>query len=192
MHRLALYEDCIPLDIPVSHDLITPATLNWKQYNPRKAINRFGCSITSLDGNDSGIPDLDSVLEYNLLNNTEYTEKDFNVQTKHSTPFAHFLNTFEVGRSHYLKLEPGGFFPWHRDNDAYTFRIMYTISNCTPDSLVWLEDDKILPLTDRTWFYINTRKKHSLFSFNTATFAVFNVITNTHNINLLKASFRIK
>jgi hypothetical protein len=192
MHRLSLYEDCIPLNIPVEHNLIDTNTLNWKQYNPRKSINRFGCSITSLDGNDSGIPDLDSVLEYNLLNNTVYTEKDFNVQTKHSVPFVEFLNTFQVGRSHYIKLEPGGFFPWHRDDDPNTFRIMYTISNCTPDSLVWLEDDKILPLTDRTWFYINTRKKHSLFSFGTAVFAVFNVLTNTHNINLLKSSFRIR
>ena len=37
----------------------------WKPYNVRKPNNRWGLSITSLDGGLSGIPDLDSVYEYN-------------------------------------------------------------------------------------------------------------------------------
>ena len=41
---------------------------NWIPYNPRKNLPRWGQSITSLDGEMSGIPDLDSVLEYCIKN----------------------------------------------------------------------------------------------------------------------------
>ena len=44
---------------------------DWKQYNPRKPNNRQGLSITSLDGGLSGVPDLDSLFEYNKQNNTK-------------------------------------------------------------------------------------------------------------------------
>jgi hypothetical protein len=180
------------MDLPVNKDAINLDTLNWVQYNPRKNINRFGCSITSLDGNDSGVPDLDSILEYNQLNGTDYSERDFSTPTKHAAPFLEFLNTFEVGRSHFLKLAPGGFFPWHRDSDAITFRILYTIQNCTTDSLIWLEDDRIIPLQNHCWYYINTRKKHSLFSFNDSIFAVFNVVFNGKTFNLMQKHMYVK
>ena len=190
MNRLALYEDCIELSIPV--DVINLTTLNWVPYNPRKNIERYGCSITSLDGSDTGIPDLDSVLEFNTENQTSYEEKDFNVPTHHSAPFRHFLKRFQVGRCHYLKLPPGGFFPWHRDSDYYTFRIIYTISGCTPDSLIWLEDNSALPLLNSKWYYINTKKKHSLFSFKNSYFAVFNVLSSQNNFTALQDHFLIK
>ena len=53
----------------------------WKQYNPRKPNPREGLSITSLDGKLSGIPDLDSLIEYNKLNNVRIKEIDINVRT---------------------------------------------------------------------------------------------------------------
>ena len=192
MHRLSLYEDCIKLNIPCDNHLIDLSKLNWVQYNPRKNNARYGCSITSLDGVDSGIPDLDSIIEYNMLYGTKYTEKDFCTLTEHSTPFKYFLNNFEVGRSHYLHLAPGGHFPWHRDNDPITVRIVYTIQNCTSDNLVWLEDDKPLHLEDNNWYYINTRKRHSVFSFSDCYFAVFNMIFHTKNFNNLQMHFSLK
>lgn len=190
MNRLALYEDCIELSIPI--DVIDLTTLNWIRYNPRKKIERYGCSITSLDGEDTGIPDLDSVMEYNLENATNYQERDFCNPTRHAGPFRKFLNLFEVGRCHYLKLPPGGFFPWHRDVDPSTFRIIYTIDHCSPIDFVWLEDDKIIELQDHRWYYINTRKKHSVFSFQTAIFAVFNVLSTDKNLEKLQQYFHIK
>lgn len=192
MHRLSNFEDCIELNLPVNKDAINLNSLNWMPYNPRKQIMRFGCSITSLDGSDSGIPDLDSLSEYNRLNQTAYTEKDFRKPTVHAEPFLDFLNTFTVGRSHYLKLSPGGFFPWHRDSDPITFRIIYTIQNCSNHSMIWLEDDKILPLENHSWYYINTRKKHALFSFDESVMAVFNVVFNNVTYNLLQNSMMIK
>ncbi len=192
MHRLTYYEDCIQLDLPIDKDSLDLNSLNWVQYNPRKNINRFGCSITSADGSDTGIPDLDSLYEYNKLNGTELIEKNFITPTKHSKPFTEFLSMFEVGRSHYLKLGPGGFFPWHRDNDPITFRIIYTIKNCTSDNLIWIEDEKVLPLQNDCWYYINTRKKHALFAFDDAIFAVFNVIFTGKTFNLIQKHMYVK
>lgn len=47
---------------------------DWKQYNPRKPIARWGLSLTSLDGGMTGNPDLDSLFEFNRLNGTKYGE----------------------------------------------------------------------------------------------------------------------
>ena len=50
----------------------TEENFEYIKYNPRKDINRYGLSITSLDGGLSGRPDLDSLYEYNKENNTNY------------------------------------------------------------------------------------------------------------------------
>lgn len=185
MMNLYSYEDVIELDIPVDLSSLNLESLNWVQYNPRKPISRYGCSITSLDGTDTGVPDLDSVLEFNQLNNTTYSEKDFNVPTKHSKPFEYLLSNFNIGRSHYLKLPAGGFFPWHRDGDKWTIRLIYTIENCNSHNLIWLEDEKLLHLENHKWYYINTHKKHCVFSFNNSVFAVFNALVSEKNLNQL-------
>ena len=59
----------------------TEENFDYVKYNPRKPIARYGLSLTSLDGGLSGIPDLDSLHEYNQENKTNYEEKDFNVYT---------------------------------------------------------------------------------------------------------------
>ena len=192
MYNLNLLEDQMQLNLPVDASKIVLENLNWVQYNPRKNVPRYGCSITSLDGGDSGVPDLDSITEYNTIHNTIYTEKDFSTPTIHSEPFKEFLNTFQVGRCHYIKLDAGGHFPWHRDMDPGTFRIIYTVNNCLPLNFVWLEDEKILKFNDNQWFYVNTKKKHAVFAFSPVVFAVFNVITNLHNFQQLSNALEIK
>ena len=42
---------------------------DWKKYNPNKLNNRWGLSITSIDGGLSGIPDLTSLRDYEIQNN---------------------------------------------------------------------------------------------------------------------------
>lgn len=191
-NSFSMYEDIIELDIAIDTSQLINVEYNWVKYNPRKQIDRWGCSITSLDGEDHGIPDLDSVLEYNRIYQTHLTEKDFNKRTKHSAPFNYFLDKFDVGRSHYLKLNSGGFFPWHRDPDLGSFRIIYTIDHCEPTNLVWVEDTKVLELNNNRWYYINTKKKHCVFSFNTAIFAVFNVVNTIRSMRELFLHMRIK
>ena len=48
----------------------TEDNFKYVRYNPRHDVNRWGLSITSLDGGLSGIPDLDSLHQYNIENNT--------------------------------------------------------------------------------------------------------------------------
>lgn len=186
---LSDFEDLIELDLAQAQ--INLENLNWHQYNPRKQIRRYGCSITSLNGDDDGIPDLDSLVEYNKIHGTSYIEEDFKNLTKHCKPFENFLSMFSVGRSHFLKLVDGGFFPWHRDN-GNCFRVIYTISGCTNDNLIWLLDDKILSLQDQKWYYVNTKKKHLVFSQNQSVFAVFNIKTTPNNVNKLIKLFKIR
>ena len=68
MQRLSMMGDWLELDI-FNHDKlmeeIAPFKDDWKPYNTRKPNNRWGLSVTSLDGGLSGIPDLDSLSEYN-------------------------------------------------------------------------------------------------------------------------------
>lgn len=185
------YEDLIELHLD-QPNFLNFDSLRWLQYNPRKTVNRFGCSITSLDGLDNGVPDLDSLVEFNKLHGTSYSELDFRKPTVHARPFETFLNEFAVGRSHFLKLCPGGFFPWHRDNDLQTFRIIYTIRGCESSDLVWVHNDKVLELQNAKWYFINTKKKHCLFSFSESIMAVFNVQTNLANIQKFWKSTVIK
>ena len=186
------YEDCIELKLPINIPDLANVKYNWIQYNPRKINSRHGCSITSLDGNDTGIPDLDSILEYNKLNNTNYKEIDFNKPTIHAKPFDEFLSTFKVGRSHYIKLTNGGNFPWHRDNDYNTFRIIYTIEKCDVNHLIWLEDETLIKLENNKWYFINTKKKHCVVGLSESIFAVFNVKIDPGNMFKLKMSFAVQ
>ena len=60
----------------------TEENFDYVRYNPRKDVNRWGLSLTSLDGGTNGIPDLDSLYEYNIDHGTKYTERDFVTPTK--------------------------------------------------------------------------------------------------------------
>ena len=80
---LARYGDVYALSLHTDRDILKELKkYNWVQYNPRKNIPRRGLSITSLDGGLSGIPDLDSVKEYNIKHNLNLDETSFNQKTE--------------------------------------------------------------------------------------------------------------
>jgi hypothetical protein len=147
----------------------------WTQYNHRKPNNRRqGLSVTSLDGGFSGIPDLDSLREYNLENSTQYNESHFRARTSivnHIPELNLILDKFpDHGRCHFLRLDSGGFFPPHRDNGISstlpkTFRLIVPICNFDATQLVWIQDGRILNFIPGRTYFINTTKVHSLFSF---------------------------
>jgi hypothetical protein len=166
--------------------------LNWVQYNPRKKIARWGASITSLNGDISGVPDLDSLYEYNKENGTTYTEMDFKTVTRQGEIFSFFYDLFQIGRSHFIRLGSGGFFPFHRDVSSETFRIIYCIRGCNENNLIWLQNRSQISLQDRTWYYINTREAHSTFSFFGSEFAVFNVVNNERSLRALVNCLEIR
>lgn len=170
--RLASFGDQIKLNLKLeSRKFIdwTEENFTYVRYNPRKDINRWGLSITSLDGGLSGIPDLDSLRQYNLENNTSYNEKDFIEPTlvmedeglqKIMSPWKDHLF-----RCHILKLGPGGFFPPHRDIITpypSSFRLIAPLKDTGNNFFIL--DGKILQWNMGSLYYINTAKTHTLFN----------------------------
>lgn len=184
--------DCCELNLESLPLQLQDFENEWKQYNPRKSIARWGLSITSLDGGMSGNPDLDSLYEFNRLNGTKYNESDFRTITPLGKQFQSFSENVELGRSHIIKLGAGGYFPYHRDLDWGTFRVIYCIEGCHPTNFVWITEDKVLPLQDGYWYVLNTKKVHSVFSFTGCKFAVFNVIKSDKSLRHIIRSLRIK
>lgn len=175
---IANYGDVIELSLPTWNlgnavDVLSKHP-GWTQYNPRKTNKRQGLSVTSLDGGFSGVPDLDSLREYNLENGTQYNESHFRARTSivnYIPELNILLDLFpDHGRCHFLKLDSGGFFPPHRDNGISstlpkTFRLIVPVCNFTSNQLVWVHDGNILNFTLGRAYFINTTKVHSLFSF---------------------------
>ena len=174
--HLSSLGDIIPLDFTIDYKKlqqdINTFQDDWKPYNPRKQNNRQGLSITSLDGGLSGIPDLDSLFEYNKQQNTNITEANINVKTpvaRNLSVIQRLLDCFTtLGRSHFIRLNRGGFFPPHRDGKVLNvtcFRILTMCYNCDPGQFVFLYEDKKLTLEPGRPYFVNTRKEHSVFSY---------------------------
>lgn len=169
---------------------------HFKPYNPRKkGHNRYGLSITSLDGDFSGIPNLDSLYEYNKENGTRYGEGDFRQQTafyKGCRELQDVMQSFNrfMGRSHILRLDKGGFFPPHRDFTGLvssSFRIFIPL--CYSSQYVFILDNKKLSFEPGYPYFFNTVAEHSLFAFNDESyFAVFNIDLCKESVIALKQS----
>lgn len=183
-------EDFVSLQLPEVQ--INTDSLQWHRYNPRKEISRWGASITSLDGQGSGVPDLDSLYEYNRLNGTSHKEADFTQLTEAGQPFSFLQEQFDMGRSHFIKLGSGGFFPYHRDLGMDVFRLVYCVKACYHSNFVWIQNDRVLKLRDGGWYYMNTKHPHATFAFNECIFAVFNMINTEKSWRGLLRSLEIK
>tara|TARA_B100000900_G_C20375295_1_gene632169 strand:+ start:217 stop:831 length:615 start_codon:yes stop_codon:yes gene_type:complete len=174
-NNLLSFGDVIELRLQcnVSKLLDTIKTYDWKQYNPRKEINRYGLSVTSLDGSMNGI-DLDSLAEYNKENNTRYDESSFTTFTevyhkcqetqKLIEPFKPWL-----WRTHFLNFRRGGYFPPHRDmrrvDEQESFRVLVPLRCCNPPGLYFMYENKPLYFNMGSAYFVNTNKMHTIFSF---------------------------
>jgi len=156
-NSLLSFGDMIPLKIKCNVNKLFNEIKDFKyaHYNPRKPdIKRYGLSVTSLDGSINGI-DLESIKEHNAENNTEYDELSFTKLTdvyykseeiqKIVKPFLTPINN--LGRSHILFLDRGGYFPPHRDLPVYveqqnSLRILIPLKGCNPPDLYFMYEDK--------------------------------------------------
>lgn len=173
------FGDVIRLDFPqwdtVRMTNILSKHPGWKIYSPQKpGYNRYGLSVTSLDGGFSGVPDLYSLKEYYVETSKAYNEIDFKKRTsivEYFPEINELLDFFEpnIGRTHFLRLDKGGFFPPHRDNGMIvsvpTFRILVPINNFGINDMKWIQEEKVLTLRTGEVYFINTSRAHSLFSF---------------------------
>lgn len=162
-----------PWDTNKYHDFLVNHP-EWKRYNYRKNINRFGLSVISMDGGYSGVPDLDSLIEYNKETGKNLGENDFKTKTpivEEIPELKKIINYFgdDVGRSHFLKLNLGGFFPPHRDNGTMVpsqyFRIIVPLINTNYNSWKWLHENKVKNFQTGKAYCVNTTKEHCIFSF---------------------------
>ena len=189
-HRMRDYNDFINW---------TEENFDYVRYNPRKKITRYDLSITSLDGGLSGIPDLDSLLEYNRENNTEYSERDFSVKTP-IYEYPSLKNMIKpisdyIFRSHILKLEPGGFFPPHRDFAGPifdSFRALVPLSNMNPPSFNFMVDNRLHHWENGHLYFVDTAKMHYLFncSFETTYMIVFNIQLNQKTVEYITRNLK--
>ena len=169
----------------------TEENFDYVHYNPRKDIKRYGLSITSLDGATTGTPDLDSLRDYNKENKTQLTERDFTTPTpvyQHSG-LKKILEPIRphLFRSHVLKLDPGGYFPPHRDFGGLnidSFRLIIPLQNTNVPEFTFIVDDKIQHWVNGRVYFVDTAKMHYLFNagFKSVYFIVLNVELNKDTV----------
>jgi len=143
----------------------------WKYYQPHKpGYNRYGLSVTSLDGGYSGEPDLMSLREYYQRTGKSYTEIDF----KKRTSIVEFLPELNELLDFF---EPG-----------LGFRILVPINNFGVNDCKFILDEKIVNLQTGYFYFINTSKIHSIFSFvDNCSMLVLNV---NHTTSILEKMVR--
>tara|TARA_R110002167_G_C12671320_1_gene650741 strand:- start:1430 stop:2047 length:618 start_codon:yes stop_codon:yes gene_type:complete len=199
--HLVLFGNCYPINFTLNdtHSIVNTIEekFDFVRYNHRKPIDRWGLSVTSLDGEMSGIPDLDSLREYNKENDVRYEEEDFNVPTLAYPYFKEVLSPFEpwLFRTHILKLNPGGFFPPHRDaHDLESFRLIVPLKNCAPPGLNFILEDKILNLKNGVTYFVDTVKMHYLFNatLNPSYMLVMNVKCTKEAVEKIVRNLNVK
>jgi hypothetical protein len=185
------FGDYYPLNIKGSTSKIINKledNFTWIQYNPRKNIDRYGLSITSLDGGLSGRPDLDSLLEHYKKTGIWIDETEINVKTEVYNYFKPWLDPIEsfLGRTHVIKLNQGAYFPPHRDNrdaDIRSFRLFMPLNYDSASNFFLLENDK-MEFDNGKMYFIDTCKMHTLFNTSNTPFyfVVVNVILSEESV----------
>ena len=202
-NSLLSFGDLIPLKLKCDVKKLFDETEKfvYLKYNPRKDIERYGLSITSLDGSLNGV-DLDSIKEYNKENNTEYDELSFNKFTEVynvSSEIQKIVEPFKnhIGRSHILHLAEGGYFPPHRDLPVYveqqnSLRVLVPLKGCNPPDMYFMYEDKPLHFEHGRAYFLNTNKSHNLFSFKDSYMVVLNIKTSEEVYKILGDNFQAR
>lgn len=178
--QLYLYGDFTPLSFKVDLDRfgkeISSFSNNWVIYNKHKGFTgRYGISLTSIDGEMSGDPDLQSLYEYSTKTGLNISENHFNKKTKAFIELSSLHDIFNsftggLGRCRIVKFDAGGYFPPHRDQSISFqvpdyFRIFVPLLNCGRNDLYFMYDDKKINYEPGRAYLFNTLKEHSVFSF---------------------------
>ena len=147
---------------------------DWKPYNPKKPNNRWGLSVTSIDGKLSGIPDLNSLLDYEKETGQVVENIDLNVPTevyKQNEELQKILKPYLpwLTRCHFLRIDRGGFFPDHLDviqAERYGFDEVRLVGfvHVNEYGFKWIYDDRIIKKNNGTLWYFNGGKRHNVFS----------------------------
>ncbi len=196
-YALTKYGDFWPLSISHKPEIKklkeTLSDYKWIQYNPTKDINRYGLSITSYDGGMSGIPDLDSLVEYWRRTGTWIDETELDQKTEIYPLFAKWLDPIEkhICRTHIIRLDPGGFFPNHRDCrdlDVRSFRLFIPL-DYHDQRHYFILNNKLLQFNNGQMYFFNECLSHTVMNASMSSwhFIVVNVkLTEESVIDTLK------
>mgnify|MGYP001161059121 FL=1 len=176
--RLNTMSDWIELNPGFKKDKLLeelkPFENDWKKYNPKKPNNRFGLSVTSIDGGLHGIPDLTSLRDWEIQTGEQIHNHDLNVPTdvyKNCPTLQAILEPWKpwLGRCHFLRMDRGSFFPEHFDinKEDYSYDEVRFIGfvKCNEYDFKWIYDDRVIKGNQGTLWYFNGNKRHSVFSF---------------------------
>jgi len=177
--QLFLYGDFIPLNFYINPHKIEEELKafdnNWVPYNAQRgSTGRYGLSLTSLDGEMSGYPDLQSLYQYSQETGHKVSENDFRTLTKvyeKAPSIKEVVDYFreDLGRSRFVKFDAGGHFPPHRDHSVSFqvpdyFRLFVALSNTGPNQLFFIYDGKIMNYEPGRVYLFNALKTHTVFS----------------------------
>ena len=152
---------------------IEPFKDYWKRYNPNRPNNRWGLSITSVDGGLSGVPDLTSLKHYEEETGIRLTNHDITTPTlvwEESEEVQKVLEPWKkwVTRCHFLRMDRGGFFPDHFDinklDPTYDEIRLTAFVDVNEYDFKWIYDDKVIKKNSGSVWYFNANKRHSVFS----------------------------
>ena len=176
--RLNTMSDWIELNPGFKKDKLLeelkPFENDWKKYNPKKPNNRYGLSVTSIDGGLHGIPDLTSLRDWEIQTGEQIHNHDINVPTdvyKNCPTLQSILEPWKpwLGRCHFLRMDRGSFFPEHFDinKEDYGYDEVRLIGfvKCNEYDFKWIYDDRVIKGNQGTLWYFNGNKRHSVFSF---------------------------
>ena len=156
-------------------DELKPFEKDWKRYNynEKKPNNRWGLSVTSIDGGLHGIPDLSSLRDWETQTGETIHNHDLNVPTdvyKNCPTLQAILEPWKpwLGRCHFLRMDRGSFFPEHFDinKEDYSYDEVRFVGfvNCNDKDFKWIYDDKVIKGNNGSLWYFNGNKRHSVFS----------------------------
>ena len=175
--RLNTMSDWIELNPGFKKDKLLeelkPFKNDWKKYNPTKINNRWGLSVTSIDGGLHGVPDLASLRDWELQTGEVVHNHDLNVPTPVWGECPTLIKLLEpwkpwLGRCHFLRMDRGSFFPEHFDinKEDYSYDEVRFVGfvKCNEYDFKWIYDDKIFAGESGSFWYFNASKRHSVFS----------------------------
>ena len=173
LHTMADWQEFPGFNARKMLEELKPYDNDWKRYNPKKPNNRWGLSVTSMDGGLSGIPDLTSLLDYELETGIVLKNEDLDEPTPvwtESTELKRLLEPWKkwVTRCHFLRMDRGSFFPDHNDVNKHDFSYdeirLIGYVDCNEYNFKWIYDDKIIKRNPGSLWYFNGNKRHSVFS----------------------------
>ena len=199
--RLLSYGNVIPLRISCEREQLLEEIKDFKfsQYNSSKPKNpRLGLSVTSHDGSINGI-DLDSLHELNQRTGRYYDECSFKELTEvyhKSEQVQKLVDPWKehLGRTHFLNIKKGGYFPPHRDDRGYTeqhtFRIVVPIRHCNPPKFHFVMDNQTISFMENHAYFMNTNLMHSVFSYSDDNLMlIMNIMSNAESLSTITENF---